>query len=92
MDWNSRVGALISPQHRDKVLGFAQAGKAAGATLLTGGRIPEDPSLGGGNFLMPTEFTEVAADAMIACDEIFGPVLSIFRFDDDDEVVARANA
>jgi aldehyde dehydrogenase (NAD+)/phenylacetaldehyde dehydrogenase len=92
LDWESRVGALITPQHRDKVLGFVRAGVDAGATLLTGGRIPETPGLAGGNYLEPTLFTDVADDAMIGCEEIFGPVLSIFRFEDEDEVVARANA
>jgi acyl-CoA reductase-like NAD-dependent aldehyde dehydrogenase len=86
------VGALITPQHRDKVLGFVQSGIASGATLLTGGRIPDHPALAGGNYLEPTLFTDVADDAHIACEEIFGPVLSIFRFEDEQEVVARANA
>ncbi len=92
LDWDSRVGALISPAHRDKVLGFVLAGKEAGATLLTGGHVPHDESLAGGNYLMPTVFADVADNAMLACEEIFGPVLSIFRFEDEDEVVARANA
>jgi aldehyde dehydrogenase (NAD+)/phenylacetaldehyde dehydrogenase len=92
LDWESRVGALITPQHRDKVLGFVQAGRDAGATLLTGGRIPDNPALASGNYLEPTVFANVADDAVIGCDEIFGPVLSVFRFEDEDEVVARANA
>lgn len=92
LDWESRVGALITPQHRDKVLGFVRSGLESGATLLTGGRIPDHPGLAGGNYLEPTLFTDVADNAHLACEEVFGPVLSIFRFDDEDEVVARANA
>ncbi len=90
--WESRVGALITPQHRDKVMGFVRSGLDAGATLLTGGDIPDDPALALGNYLTPTVFADLADDAHVACEEVFGPVLSLFRFDEEDEVLARANA
>lgn len=91
MDPETHVGALITPEHMAKVLGYIEAGKAAGATLIAGGGRVTDPALAGGNFVEPTIFAD-AADAMsIATDEIFGPVMTVLPFDGEDEVIARAN-
>ena len=89
------MGALISKAHLEKVTRFIDAGKAAGATLLTGGFQPEKDFKGrditSGNFLAPAIFTD-CDDAMEICkEEIFGPVLSILSFDSEEEVIERAN-
>lgn len=91
-DPSVHVGALISAQHMAKVLGFIEAGVAEGARLLCGGSRPTDPALAGGNFVVPAVFAGCTDEMSIARDEIFGPVMSVLVFEDEDEVVARANA
>lgn len=85
------LGPLISAEQLERVQRYVETGERSGAALVTGGE-----RLGGrlasGYFLAPTVFVHVADNAAIACEEIFGPVLSVFRFEDEDEVVARANA
>ena len=94
-DPDTQMGALISKAHLEKVTGFIAAGKAAGATLLTGGFRPSTDFKGrditAGNFITPAIFTD-CDDAMEICkEEVFGPVLSILCFDAEDEVIERAN-
>jgi betaine-aldehyde dehydrogenase len=92
LDPATHVGALISRPHMEKVLGFVAAGEAEGARLLCGGRRPADPALAAGNFVEPAVFDGCRDDMTIVREEIFGPVMSILTFRDEDEVVARANA
>lgn len=90
MNPDSDLGPLISANQLASVLSYVDQGKAAGATLLTGGdRCGGD--LADGYFMSPTIFADVGDDAVIANEEIFGPVLTVFRFDTDEEVYARAN-
>lgn len=90
-DEDTDIGALIHEQHLDRVLGFIKAGVEDGATLRTGGaRIGEDAS--DGTFLAPTVFDHVSPTARIFTEEIFGPVLSVTRFDTTDEAIELANA
>lgn len=94
-DPDTQMGALISQAHMEKVARFIESGKAAGATLLTGGCRPENDFKGrdirSGNFLTPAIFTD-CDDAMEICqEEIFGPVLSVLCFDSEEEVIERAN-
>lgn len=91
MDPETQVGALISLEHRAKVLNYIEQGKAAGATLRCGGQAPADPALKGGAFVEPTIFTDCTDDMVIAREEIFGPVMSVLRFSDEEEVIRRAN-
>ena len=91
MDPETQVGALISAEHMEKVLGYIEAGKAAGARLVCGGGRPADPALAGGFFVEPTVFDGCSDDMKIVREEIFGPVMAVLTFDDEDEVVARAN-
>ncbi len=91
MDPETQVGALISRQHMEKVLGYIEAGKAAGAQLLCGGGRPDDPALSEGNFVEPAIFDACSDDMKIVKEEIFGPVMAVLTFDDEDEVVDRAN-
>jgi len=92
MDPHTHVGALISADHRDKVLAYIATGKAEGATLALGGGRPADPALANGCFVEPTIFDNCTDDMTIVREEIFGPVMSVLTFDGEDEVIARANA
>jgi betaine-aldehyde dehydrogenase len=94
-DPDTHLGAVISKPHLEKIMRFIDAGKAAGATLLTGGVRPGKDFKGrditAGNFITPAIFTN-CDDAMEICkEEIFGPVLSILTFDTEEEVIERAN-
>ncbi|MBZ5857717.1 betaine-aldehyde dehydrogenase [Flavihumibacter profundi] len=94
-DPDTHMGAVISTAHLEKIIRFIDAGKAAGATLLTGGSRPgkdfKGRDISSGNFLTPAIFTD-CDDAMEICkEEIFGPVLSILCFDTEEEVIERAN-
>ncbi len=98
LDPATNFGPLSSAAHRDKVVAYIRRGAAEdGATLLCGG--PEPPeglpeALRGGYWARPTVFTDCADGMAIVRDEIFGPVMSILAYDDDDvdEAVRRANA
>lgn len=91
MDPDTHVGALISREHMDKVLGYIEAGKKAGAKVLIGGGRPDDPELQKGYFVEPTVFDSCSDEMEIVREEIFGPVMAILTFFDEDEVIARAN-
>jgi betaine-aldehyde dehydrogenase len=92
MDPATQVGALISADHRAKVLGYVEAGVKAGARLVCGGRAPADPALAGGYFVEPAIFDACHDDMSIVREEIFGPVMTVLTFTDEDEAVRRANA
>ncbi len=85
------VGALISAAHLEKVLGYIDAGKAAGAKLLIGGKKPSDKNLQKGNFITPAVFDACQDDMSIVKEEIFGPVMCVLDFKEEDEVIRRAN-
>ncbi len=80
------MGPLISEQQREKVHGIVQRAVAAGATLVTGGE-----KLDPGFFYAPTLLTDVDPDSEIAQEEIFGPVLVVIGYEDDDDAVRIAN-
>jgi len=89
LDPQTRVGALVDTTQLDTVLGYIEAGKADGATLLTGGeRVLEDTC---GVYVQPAIFDGVTNAMRIAREEIFGPVLSVITFDTAEEAVAIAN-
>jgi betaine-aldehyde dehydrogenase len=85
------VGSLISREHLEKVLGYIELGQTEGARLVTGGRRVTKGALAQGFFVEPTVFADCRDDMRIAKEEIFGPVMCILRFEDEDEVVRRAN-
>jgi len=91
-DPESEVGCLSSQAQFDKTMRYIEAGKQDGAKLLYGGKRPSDPALARGFFVEPTVFADVTDDMRIAREEIFGPVVSILRWTDEDDVIARANA
>ena len=82
-------GPQISETQRQKVLGLIASGVDSGATLVTGGGIPE--SLPRGYYVQPTLLSDVDPDARVAQEEIFGPVLTVTPYDNDDEAIAIAN-
>lgn len=84
----TQIGALISPEHLSKVTYYIDQGKQQGATLAYGGN---PLAINAGNFIEPTVFTDCSDDMHIVQDEIFGPVMTILTFTNDDEVIARAN-
>ncbi len=89
-DVGTEMGPLISRAHQQKVLGYIESGRAAGATLLTGGEVYTD-ARAAGNFVPPTVFVDVPPDAKIWREEIFGPVLCIDTFATEEEAVRKAN-
>lgn len=91
LDPATQMGALISPAHMEKVLGYIALGVAQGATLLTGGQRVTRGDLAQGAFVEPTIFTGCTDDMAIVREEIFGPVMAVLDFDDEAEVIARAN-
>ncbi len=86
----TRLGPLATAAQRERVLGYVAEGTANGARLVAGGAdaagVPDR-----GYYVAPTVFADVAPDATIAQEEIFGPVLSIIRFADEDDAVRIAN-
>lgn len=94
LDPATTFGALVNETHMNKVLHYIESGKADGADLRLGGeqvRPDGDPELAGGYYVGPTIFDRVDPNAKIAQEEIFGPVLSVFSFESDDEAIALAN-
>ena len=91
-DPKSNMGPLVSQEHRDKVLSYYRKAVEEGATVVTGGGIPEMPGeLANGAWVQPTIWTGVGDDAAIAREEVFGPCTLVMPFDTEDEVVKRAN-
>src|SRR5438128_3097018 len=90
LDPKTRMGAIVSQEQMQTILGYIEAGKKEGAKLIAGGnRVAVDG--GKGFFLEPTIFRDVRNDMKIAREEIFGPVLAILSFNDLDEVIDLAN-
>ncbi len=88
LDPENALGAMISPEHFERVMGFIQSGKADGASVLCGGNQIEE---GGGIYIAPTIFDDVEVKMNIASEEIFGPVLSVLTANSDEEAIAMAN-
>lgn len=87
-DERTNFGPMVSERQLDIVLSYINKGKAEGARLITGGnRIPGD-----GYYVQPTVFADVTDDMSIAREEVFGPLMSVLSFDNEEEVVGRANA
>jgi betaine-aldehyde dehydrogenase len=91
LDPDTHVGALISREHMELVLRYIEIGRAEGAVVACGGGRPTDPALADGCYVEPTVFVGCRDDMTIVREEIFGPVMSVLAFRDEDEVVARAN-
>ena len=92
LDAATQVGALISEAHMRKVLAYIEQGREAGARVLIGGHRVTDGELAKGWFVAPTVFDRCQDKMAIVREEIFGPVMTVLEFADEQEVVTRANA
>jgi betaine-aldehyde dehydrogenase len=92
LDPNTQMGSLISQGHMEKVLEYIEIGKQEGARLLTGGYRVQEGALARGAFVAPTVFADCVDEMRIMQEEIFGPVMAVADFVEEDEVIARANA
>lgn len=87
---STKLGPLVSATQRERVRSYIRKGVEEGATLVTGGAEPPE-GLSKGYFVKPTVFANVRNDMTIAQEEIFGPVLSIIPYDDEDDAIRIAN-
>jgi len=91
-DPKTTMGSLISQAQLDKVEGFVRSALDDGARLMCGGKRPTDPDLAGGFFYEATVFADVRPDMRLAREEVFGPIMSVFRWDDEEALFAQVNA
>jgi 2-hydroxy-2-methylpropanal dehydrogenase len=91
LDPATEMGPLVSREQLERVAAYVEIGKREGAKLLVGGARPGDPQLQKGHFYLPTLFVDVTNDMRIAREEIFGPVLCVLPWDDEEEVIRQAN-
>ncbi len=92
-DSEANMGPLVSLKHREKVLSYYQKAVDDGATVITGGGVPDMPEeLAGGAWVQPTIWTGLADDSAVVTDEIFGPCCHIRAFDTEEEAIELANS
>lgn len=90
-DPETTMGCLISKAQFEKVLTYIELAQSEGARLVAGGKRPSDPQLANGWFVEATVFADVTADMRIFKEEVFGPVLSVVKWGDEDELVEDIN-
>lgn len=91
-DKDTRIGPLVSKEHQSKVLSYYQKAKDEGATIVTGGGVPDMPAdLKDGCWVQPTIWTGLPETASVVIDEVFGPCCHISPFDSEDEVLGKVN-
>ena len=88
---DTNFGPLVSAAQLQKVLGYIESGVQEGARLVAGGKRLSEGHFGHGQYVEPTVFADCRDDMRIVREEIFGPVMSILVFDDEEEAVSRAN-
>lgn len=91
LDWDARMGPVITPEQQKKILHYIEGAKKQGAKLLCGGGAPKNLPHPKGNYVEPTIFECKDLALTIAKEEIFGPVLSVFKFSTEEEAVSLAN-
>ena len=91
LDPEINFGPLVSYGHQEKVLSYIELGKQEGARLLAGGEPMAEGAFAKGAWAAPTVFTDCSDAMRIVREEIFGPVMAILAFDDDEELIQRAN-
>ena len=87
----AQMGPVASFPHREKIEKMVESARLAGAKILTGGARPDDSRLAAGSFYLPTVIAGIDNKAAIAQQEIFGPVLCVLPFDDEDDLIRQAN-
>jgi len=85
------LGPMTTEAQYRKVQEYYEIARQEGVTAAAGGSLPTDPSLKGGYFVMPTVYTGVRNEMRIAREEIFGPVVSVIPFGDEEEAISIAN-
>lgn len=90
-DPTAKMGAVISPQHRERVSGLVDSSVKEGAKVLVDGRTVKVPEFPNGFYLGPTIVDHVRAEMSIAKDEVFGPVLNVMRFEDLESAIEMSN-
>jgi acyl-CoA reductase-like NAD-dependent aldehyde dehydrogenase len=85
------VGPLVTQEQQQQVLEYLKIGEAEGAHIAAQAPLPDDPQLADGFYVAPTVLTDVTPDMRVAREEIFGPVVALIRFSDEDEAVRIAN-
>ena len=87
----TQVAPLITPEHRASVEAYVDLARQEGGEILAGGARPEGPDFDAGSYYLPTVVAGLPDAARISREEIFGPVLVVLPFDDEDDLIARAN-
>lgn len=87
----NELGPIVSKRQYERVMSYIEGAKAEGTKLVTGGGQPDDRQLKNGFFIAPTIFDNVSPKAKIAREEIFGPVMSVFAWDDYETMLAQCN-
>jgi betaine-aldehyde dehydrogenase len=90
-EMETTMGAIVSRAQLEKVERYIEIGKQEGARLTYGGSVPRDPALSRGFFIEPTVFTHVNMEMRIASEEIFGPVLSVLKWRDEEALFEQVN-
>ncbi|MFI5659506.1 aldehyde dehydrogenase [Streptomyces sp. NPDC051684] len=90
-DPDTQVGPLVHAKHRDSVAEYVDLARSEGAEVLCGGAAPENPAYENGAYYLPTVLAGLANDSRTCQEEIFGPVLVVLPYDDEDDLVEQAN-
>lgn len=93
IEMSTTMGPVINKAAFDRVMSYIQSAKEEGARLVIGGKAPSGiPGIEGGFFIEPTVFADVKPDMKIAREEIFGPVMAVFKWNDEKELIRLANS
>jgi len=87
LDESTEMGPLVTTAHRQRVMKYIDSGRSEGATLACGGDVPDGP----GSYLRPAVFLDATAEMTIVREEIFGPVVAVMTFTDEEDAVRQAN-
>lgn len=90
-DPETTMGAIVNKAQHERILSFIASANDQGATLVCGGKVPDDPALKNGYFIEPTIFADVTPDMRIAREEIFGPVLAVCKWEDETQLIEDIN-
>jgi (Z)-2-((N-methylformamido)methylene)-5-hydroxybutyrolactone dehydrogenase len=90
-DAETRIGPIANTMQFERIKGFLEETIASGATCIAGGKVAQGDNLGRGHFIEPTIFADVDPTSRVACEEVFGPVLTVFEFDTEDQALELAN-
>jgi acyl-CoA reductase-like NAD-dependent aldehyde dehydrogenase len=87
----TEVGPMVTRAHQQRVLEYLRIGQSEGAKIVAQASLPTDSELADGFFVAPTLFTDVTEDMRVAQEEIFGPVVTVLRFQNEEEAIRIAN-